>query len=363
MGPAMRNDLKLLATAILAAKGTSACALEITPTGRLHLDYADYQADGTPFDSHFLVRRAQFGLEAKFSTDWSAKLVYDFARGGALKDAYVRYDGWEVGTITIGQSKVPFGLEQLASTNDLTFLERSLPGDTFALSRRKGVAFESASANRTIAAMVFGSSVGGSEASGFAARITFAPVSRGDSLLHFGLAVASERPHGDFSFSARPEALPTFPKLVRTGTITDVARVNRLGLEAAWKRGPFLLQSEALRAQLSRDNGQAALAFKGWYIGGSWVLTGESRGYKRGVLKGIVPTRPGGAWELTARYSRLNLNDSPVTGGSEHTLTFGVNWYASKNTRVTLNYIRVNSDRRAVSDNPRILELRLQLSF
>ena len=359
----MRNGIKVLAAASLAAMATSARAFEITPSGRLHLDYADYQNDRTQFDSRFLVHRAQLGLEAKFNDDWSAKIVYDFATGGSLKDAYLRFKGWKVGTLTIGQSKVPFGLEQLVSTNDITFFERSLPSEAFGLSRRKGFAFDNKGAKHTFSAMVFGSSVGGNEASGAAARITFAPINHDDSLLHFGLAATSERTHGDFSFSARPEALPSDPKLVRTGTITDVSRVNRLGLEAAWKRGPFSVQSELLRAHLSRDNGQPDLGFHGWYVGGSWVLTGESRGYKDGAFKGIVPARPSGAWELTARYSRVDLNDAPVTGGSEHNLTFGVNWYANKNARVMLNYIKVNSDRRGVSDNPRILELRLQLSF
>jgi len=359
----MRNDLKLLAAGILAANAQSAGAFELTPTGRLHLDYAKYQSDRTPFDDRFLVRRAQLGVEARFDENWSAKVVYEFASGGSLKDAYLRFDGWKAGKITIGQSKVPFGLEQLVSTNDLTFQERSLPSEAFTLSRRKGLAFENAGANHTFAAMVFGSSVGGSEASGAAARVTFAPVNHDGSLLHFGLAATTERAHGDFSFSARPEALPTDPKLVRTGSITDVSRINRLGLEAAWKKGPFSIQSELLRAHVSRDNSQPDLGFHGWYVGGSWVLTGESRNYKDGAFKGIAPEKPGGAWELTARYSRVDLNDARVTGGSEHNLTVGVNWYATKDTRVMLNYIKVNSDRRGISDNPRLLELRLQLSF
>lgn len=359
----MRNDLKLLAAAVLAAKAPTAGAFELTPTGRLHLDYAKHQDDTAPFDSRFLVRRAQLGLEAKFDDNWSAKVVYEFASGGSLKDAYLRFDGWKAGKITIGQSKVPFGLEQLVSTNDITFLERSLPSDAFTLSRRKGLSFQSAGANHTFAAMVFGSSVGGSEAGGAVARITFAPVNHDDSLLHFGLAATSERARGNFSFSARPEALPTDPKLVRTGTINDVSRVNRLGLEVAWKQGPFSIQSELLRAHLVRDNSRPDLDFHGWYVGGSWVLTGESRQYKDGAFKGIVPGKPGGAWELTARYSRVDLNDAPVTGGSEHNLTLGLNWYANENARVMLNYIKVNSDRRGISDNPRILDLRLQLSF
>ena len=79
----MRNDPRMLLVALLAGSSGAASAFEITPVGRLHLDYGHYDWDVTPFDDRSLVRRAQFGLEAKFNDDWSAKAVYDFAGGGS----------------------------------------------------------------------------------------------------------------------------------------------------------------------------------------------------------------------------------------------------------------------------------------
>jgi len=128
-------------------------AFEITPKGRLHVDYAAHDADLEPLNDDLLARRARLGLEAKFGEDWSFEIEYDFAdllngddfkftEGGNVKDAYLRYDGWKPGAFTIGQFKVPFGLEELTSSNNITFIERALPIDTFALSRRIGVGFD-----------------------------------------------------------------------------------------------------------------------------------------------------------------------------------------------------------------------------
>jgi phosphate-selective porin OprO/OprP len=49
-----------------------------------------------------------------------------------------------------------------------------------------------------------------------------------------------------------------------------------------------------------------------------------------------------GAWEVAVRYSKINLNDGAVDGGSLADWTFGLNWYLNPNTRVMLNVIRAD---------------------
>lgn len=127
--------LRLAVVGCLSTMGMDASDLEITPGGRLHLDYAVHDADVVPLDDNFLVRRARIGLDGKINADWSFEIVYDFAAGGDFKDAYLRYSGWNPGAITIGQFKVPFGLEELTSSNNITFIERALPDATFAPDR------------------------------------------------------------------------------------------------------------------------------------------------------------------------------------------------------------------------------------
>ncbi len=359
----MRLEPALIAASIAISLAASANAVELKPSGRLHLDYASHNADVKAFDDRGLVRRAQFGVDAKFGDGWSGKVVYDFAAGGALKDAYLRYGGWKQAQITLGQSKVPFGLEQLESTNDLTLMERALPSNAFTLSRRKGVTFATDGPRHTFSVMAFGSSVGGNEGHGAAARLTFAPIDDKQDVVHLGVALTSERPSTDVSFSTRPESLPTDPKLVRTGTIPGVSRIDQIGLESAWKHGPLSLQGEWMGSRSQRDSGRPTASFEGWYVSGSWFITGESRLYHDGVFKSVSPDSKTGAWEVTARYSRINLDDGAIAGGRENNMTLGLNWYYNDHLRVMANVIDVHSRRAGLHDDPRIFALRAQVAF
>ena len=104
--------------------------------------------------------------------------------------------------------------------------------------------------------------------------------------------------------------------------------------------------------------------FSGWYLQGSWVLTGESHRYN--MVSGswqnprpYINAGPGGgwgAWELALRYSHTDLNfhaglpgtaapAEGVRGGVQNILTLGVNWYLSPNVKLMLNGMHVNVQR------------------
>ena len=77
----------------------------------------------------------------------------------------------------------------------------------------------------------------------------------------------------------------------------------------------------------------------------------------------VVPVGKAGAWELAVRYSRISLNGGQIRGGKEDNVTFGLNWYFNDHLRLMADYVMVNSDRRGVSDNPNILDVRAQVAF
>ena len=49
-----------------------------------------------------------------------------------------------------------------------------------------------------------------------------------------------------------------------------------------------------------------------------------------------------GAWELAARWSRLNLNDGVIHGGVMDGIELGVNWYLNTNLKIQFEYLHNN---------------------
>ncbi|MDA3895823.1 MAG: porin, partial [Desulfobacteraceae bacterium] len=88
------------------------------------------------------LRRARLNIKAKMADNWKSKLQFDFAGDDdsvELKDAYVEYGGWEIMDMIVGQDKEPFGLEELTSSKNLNFIERSMVSSAFAPGRNLGI--------------------------------------------------------------------------------------------------------------------------------------------------------------------------------------------------------------------------------
>jgi phosphate-selective porin OprO/OprP len=332
--------------------------------GRLQIDAALYSNDeDTDLGSGSEFRRARLELQGTVWREWDFKFQYDFTDTGAegLRDAYIRYTGFEpygVTGITAGQFKEPFSLEELTSSKYITFMERALP-NAFAPARNRGVGVSTAFADAvTASAGFFGEGVDSDETDGDDAsegwggtgRVTFSPVHTATRVVHLGAAGGWRTPdEGDMlRFRQRPESHVTDVRLVNTGEI-DTDDFTRLGAEAAVVHGPFSLQGEYMRTHVNRQlPGKGDLEFDGWYVFGSWFLTGESRVYEfeDGAFGNLKPTsvvgKGGyGAWELAARYSGIDLNDGDVAGGEQQDFTVGLNWYPNANLRLLLNYVRV----------------------
>jgi phosphate-selective porin OprO/OprP len=181
---------------------------------------------------------------------------------------------------------------------------------------------------------------------------------------------------GRARFRVRPDADLTGARLVDSGQFTDAERIRTMGLEGAWVNGPFKVQSEYMKTDVSRSAHQD-YSFDSFYVSGLWNITGETWAYKDGVVTTGLPTEPSsGMWQLGLRYDQVDLNDGSFTapstvagvlGGKEHNWTVGVNWYWRSNFKFALNYVKVSSEKfnttskLFVSDDPSILEVRAQV--
>ena len=306
--------------------------------------------DGTEF------RRARLYVEGLLHKHVKFKAQYDFAGGEAgFKDMYIgltKLPG--VGNITFGHQKEPLGLEVQTSSKYITFLERSL-SSTFAPERNTGIMFQNAVAGDKMTwafgafrnADGFGDSFGNGGYN-YTGRITGRPwyEDKGRKVLHLGLAYRHGNPNGNrLRYRARPSA-HLLPRFVDTRSFSATSS-DTIGTEFAVVNGPASIQSEFIYSSVDRPTGQRE-NFTSFYVQGSYFLTGEHRVYKSSAgafdrVKPLHSFQPGeeggrGAWEIAARYARINLNDILIQGGELRDFTFGVNWYLNPNTRFMWNY-------------------------
>lgn len=353
--------------------------------GFAQVDAGVFDGDRRGYPDGTTLRRARLNASGTIAKIFNYKIENDFANNAsALTDAFIEYAEFKPATLTIGQFKEPFGLETLTGDLFTSFTERASVV-AFSPDRKIGAMLASsgdAPIGKWSAALGgFGDGTGvastDDEAHDATGRLTWAAIADKTQALHFGIAGSYRIPDsaGDaMTFSSRPESqLSNSLLAVNTGSITNINHVSLLGLEAAGVWGPASLQGEFVRAAVDRRNAVDP-AFDGYYIEGSYFLTGESRKYvaEQGKFDRVKPEWPfslkeghWGAWQAMARLSNLDLNDATVHGGEMKNVTLGVKWYPHANVAVLANYIRVNTDAYSVvpNDDPNIWVIRTQFDF
>jgi len=354
--------------------------------GRIMLDTAWFDQDSElereldNWQDAVEFRRTRLYMQGLIYGNIEFKAQYDFAGGDAeFKDVYLGYKGLPIGGLRVGHFKEPFSLEELTSSKYITFMERALP-NAFAPSRNAGVMLQNHILdNRATYALGVFRDVGGfgeGEGDGkynLTGRLTALPLyeDKGRKLVHLGVGYSYRNPNeDDVRYRQRPEAHLSPDRLVDTSDIS-ANTVNLVGGEAALVYGPASLQGEYITADVDgRYSGSPDPDFSGYYIQASYFLTGENRAYKAsgGKFDRVKPKKNfgkeggWGAWQLAARYSHLDLEDDLVNGGELDSVTAGVNWYLNPNTRVMLNYVFADADKKYEGEAD-ILQMRFQVDF
>jgi len=327
--------------------------------------------DATNLEDDFQVRRARLTLKGKSRSDWQAKLHINFLRKEALGDnsveigdAYIKYNGWDFADIFIGQHKELFGFERITSSKDTTFIERAMCVNAFSPGRQPGLSLKGAADSFFWSGGVYRIQERDEEIDQYAVtgRLAFNPVQDEHSLLHLGIA-GSARDYSGEEFKIEETAeIYTAKEAITSDMDIESESVYLLGLEAALIKGPFSFQSEYIMASvnaISADNTD----YSGYYIQGSYFITGELKSYKKGTMGSVESESDKAIFEIAYRYSSLDARDNN-TGikGINHTL--GLNIYFDQQVRLMTNYIntRLKGDVEGESNGNAFL-IRLQYGF
>jgi phosphate-selective porin OprO/OprP len=192
-------------------------------------------------------------------------------------------------------------------------------------------------------------------------RATWLPYVSDDesNLLHLGFGMRYTDAKNGLRYQTEPEfnKAPTYVDTSVDGTPFAANSAMLYNLEASWRKGPYWLAAE----YVSTDVDAPVLGdpnFSGYHITGSWIVSGEMREYRKKTgIFGPVPVAKSvnqggwGAWELSFRFSDLDLTDGLIDGGEMDILSLGLNWWLTPVFNFNMNYRYITLDRFGVKGN------------
>jgi phosphate-selective porin OprO and OprP len=367
-------------------------------TGRIHMDYRHYTPDygvGQTTDSYQNIaemRRGRFGVRGQFAKDFKYQLLANFGASDGFSstsstadEMWVNYAANPEMQFQFGLFKMPFSLEQLTSSNNLDFMERSLigqndselipaketgfmlhgvpkPGLTYAIAASRGKANKNA------------------EFDGFdyIGRVTtnIAELTGSKAYTaHLGAAYSiGEIKGGVIPVSGRTESRMQSAWFTGSALSGDTTR-TRQGLEAAFAYNAFKVQGEQFNFKYDPLTGNNQ-EIKGYYVQAVYNLTGESHAYKDGAFGWIKPNNAidkggKGAWQVGVRMSEFDASTITVATGKSNratAMTYGLTWFCTDNLRFIVNYTDTKFDALVGSSGSRVngekaIMFRSQLSF
>lgn len=317
------------------------------------------------------IRRARLNASGSFMEQVNYKAEVDFAGNAvSLKDTYIEVVKLPfISGVKAGYYKESYSLDCLTSSNYGWFIERSTPNN--AITQHVGERSLGVSIGNWSEKDNYLWNLGGYEAKGvktsddrdgcdFVARFAFLPWENPSdgSFLHLGASYVYKNRNEStaLKYDAKPE-YGLAKTSISSGNIADVSAINAVGLELIYAWGSLAIQSELYYEFL---NDAHSSTVSGGYVQAGYWLTGEYYNYAKGYgtlsrntvcapffryCKDSALARGPGAWQLTYRFSWLDLSDfNYAMAGKIYDHTFGVNWHLNDHTRVMLNYILSNSE-------------------
>ncbi len=366
--------------------------------GRIQYDKAiEFNGDETEkFNISRLV--ARIGTKGKLSGNWGYKIEAFFSEGNEsnnlgnyfatddednednkietvginnIIDGYL-YKKFGDSTLTFGQYKEAISLQNLTSSNDVIFINRSKSLSN--LPRRSlGIKYDFNIDNFGFAINVNGASANNPQGLQFVNDVTineensnyntsseeleknsedervssiirtyFTPISDDNILVHIGLSYGIEDPKYLPNKITTTASDSTGAPTTSINFSNDLKQITRSGLELSVNLASLNFQGEYLNEEYkwkSETGVKSKTNQFSYYLQTSILITGESRSYKDGIFTGVKPNSPLGAVEVAYRHSKVNDHNLGNKIGFIEQNEFAINYYANKNVKFAVNYI------------------------
>jgi phosphate-selective porin len=306
------------------------------------------------------IARKRLGVEGEVLKAVAFQVERELVEFDPWRDVWVDYQQFTFARAQFGKFKLPFSVDENTSSANLDFTFRSMAANQLAPGRDKGWMFHGQVLNHAIgyeiglfqhdgrnARTLNPARVSGDTESWRVTSKPFRNVKSKWTDIQFGYATNSDL------LQASRASGPDRPRsgVLSHFTVNGVRR--RSGFEFRARPGPFSAKAEYIRVTEERrgesveDSDLSPLVAIGWYVSGTWAVTGETK--SNGLEEPIRPFLQGGigAVEAAVRIERLEFGSEAgfanpsepgstshradvVLGNSVRALTFGVNWYPNR---------------------------------
>ena len=350
--------------------------------GDLRIDFrarvtADVRKSEASFDEDELDRtvdlaRRRFGVEGQFRNLVDFQIERELGSGPVdpWRDVYINYRQFEFANFRYGKFKLPFSLDENTSSINLDFAYRSQIASHLAPGRDIGWMAHGRVLDRHI-----GYEFGVFEQDGDNARTRNLERVSGGTTVAWRVSAqplrSIESPYTDLhvAFASTSSDVPEgFPALQGDAVLGArmfeadfwvLGKRKRTGLEFRWRPGPVSVKYESIRLTNERlgqgveEDDLSPYEAKGWYLSGTYAITGERKADGLDDPKKPLFQGGAGAIEVAARVERITFGTTAIggdistspradryQGNSNKVMTFGLNWYLNHWVKMQFNYIK-----------------------
>lgn len=334
-----------------------------------NVDLHSFGNDGGTLQDEVVDRLIRPTLSGKAGNAFfkvTAELGGSSSAAASLVDGYIGYTFSRAVQVQAGKFKSPIGLERLQSDPDVIWVERGLSTN---LTPNRDIGYQvSGSLIPNVldyqVALLDGAADGQNlnndldNHKDLAYRVFATPFSQSGIVWLQGFGIGWAGSDGQHLGNTTNTQLPSYKSVGQqtffkyaTGVYAN-GKETRSNPQAYFYLNNFGLLVDYIEAkqEVARGAASARLTNTALDVSGSWVLTGESVGYKGGVKPAhdfSLKNGGWGAWELTARYGYNDIDKDAFTGGfasigsSARKATdtgLGLGWYWSENLKLLLDY-------------------------